>query len=169
MRRIRAIHPSATLFAGILLAFTLPFGYSTASCGPSTSAYRGVDLLRAHVEPEYGDIATAESREYAESVASNGVAFGWLLFGSALIGLALAVFAGGRLWATCCAFAASLALVLAIAIDLAESYIGWELAFFLPASGVAAKVFLAIGRFVHRRVRPFAAPHLPRTPERTSA
>lgn len=154
MKRMKASHPSAALFVGILLAFSLPFGYSAQACGPSTREYRGVDLLRGHVQPDYAE--SVESREFAAQVARRGIFFGWLLGAAAMIGLFRALFRQGRLWATWCAITAALALVLGLAVGLADTDIGWELAFFVPLGGVALKILFAFARLTWRGLQRLA-------------
>jgi hypothetical protein len=152
MRRIRAIHPSAALFVGILLAFTLPFGYSAQACGPSTKEYYGAELLVGHVEP---DGPGFEDKEYATGVAHRGLVLGWLIFAAAVLGLHTAVRREGRLWATWCAVAAALSLVFAFfVIDAGAPRAGWFIAFFLPAGGVVLKILLALGRWIAKRFAP---------------
>jgi hypothetical protein len=148
MRRIRAIHPSAALFVGILLAFTLPFGFSAEACGSQTQPYRGAELLVGHLEAD-GD------EEYAASVAHRGLVFGWLLFGAGVVGLWGAVRRGGRLWATWCAVTAILSLSFGfVVIDAGDPDIGWALTLFLPTGGVVLKILLALGRWIARRFAP---------------
>lgn len=142
MNRIRQIHLSATLFVGVLLAFTLPFGYSAEACGPQTKPYHGAELLVGHVEPD-GD------PEYADGVAHRGLFFAWLLFASAAVGLAGAVYRGGRLWATWSAVTAVLALALGFfVIDAGEPDVGWFLAVLLPTGGVLLKILIALDRWL---------------------
>ena len=148
MEFLKRIHPSATLFAGVLLAFTLPFGFSAEACGSQTQPYHGAELLVGHVEPD-GD------REYADAVANRGLLFGWLLFAAAAVGLAGAVFRGGRLWATWSAVTAVLALALGFfVIDAGDPDVGWFLALLLPTGGVVLKILVALGRWILRRFAP---------------
>lgn len=136
------IHPSATLFAAVLLAFALPFGYSAQACGSTTAPYRGVDLLVGDVQPD-GDV------EYAEEMSATGLPLSWLLLASALTGLLLAIWKRGKLWATLCTVTATAAFVLGVALDLNPD-VGWVIAFFVPVVGVAVKVLAAIARAIGR-------------------
>ena len=148
MAFVRRIHLSATFFIGVLLAFTLPFGYSAEACGSQTQPYRGAELLVGHVEAD-GD------EDYAARVAHRGLLFGWLLFGAGVVGLLGAVFRGGRLWATWCAVTAVLALALGFfVIDAGEPDLGWALALFIPAGGVVLKILIALGRWIAKRFAP---------------
>ena len=158
MEFLKRIHPSATLFAGVLLAFTLPFGFSAEACGSQTQPYHGAELLVGHVEPD-GD------REYADAVANRGLLFGWLLFAAAAVGLAGAVFRGGRLWATWSAVTAVHAPARGVFVNDAgdpfrmrpgrsSELIGWFLALLLPTGGVVLKILLALGRWILRRFAP---------------
>ena len=156
MKRIRKIHPSATLFVGILIAFTLPFGYSAQSCGVTTKEYRGVDLLVGHVEPSGPG---TEEKDYASAVSHRGLLWSWLLMGATLFGLRATILRRGRLWGTWCAVAATLALLLGLlVIDAGDVEIGWLLAFFLPAGGVVLKLFIFLGRWLWRRMPSSFAP-----------
>jgi hypothetical protein len=142
------IHPSATLFVGVVLAFTLPFGYSAEACGSQTQPYHGGELLVGHVESD-GD------QEYADAVANRGLLFGWLLFAAAVVGLLGAFFRSGRLWATWSAVTAVLALALGFfVIDAGEPDVGWLLALFIPTGGVVLKILMAFGRWTRRRFAP---------------
>lgn len=148
MEFLKRVHPSATLFVGVLLAFTLPFGYSAEACGSQTKPYHGAELLVGHVEAD-GD------QEYADAVAKRGLLFGWLLFAGAAVGLAGAVFRGGRLWATWCAIMAVLSLAFGFfVIDAGDPDVGWFLTLFVPAGGVVLKILIALGRWLHGRFAP---------------
>jgi hypothetical protein len=147
MKRIRIIHPSATLFVGVLLAFTLPFGYSAEACGPQTQPYHGAELLVGHVE--------SSDPEYADDVAKRGLLFGWLLFAAAAVGLAGAACRDGRLWATWCAITAVLSLAFGLfVINAGEPDVGWFLTLAIPAGGVALKIVIALGRWLHGSFAP---------------
>jgi hypothetical protein len=149
---LRRIHPSATLFVGVLLAFTLPFGYSAEACGSQTQTYRAADLLVLNVEPGGSSAADAE---YAESVAESGLVFAWLLLVAAVLGLRAAVLGGGRRWATWCAVTAALTLLMGFfVIDAGEIDIGWLLTLFLTAGGVVLKILIALGSWLHGRFAP---------------
>lgn len=152
MEFVKRIHPSATLFVGILVAFTLPFGYSAEACGPRTQEYRGTDLLVAHVEPD-GDL------EYAAAVSHRGLIWSWLLLAATLLGLRATVLNRGRRWATWCVVAATLAFVLGVAvIEAGEPRVGWFLALGAPTAGVVLKILIAFGRWIWRHVGPRFAP-----------
>jgi hypothetical protein len=152
MKRIRAIHPSAAMFVGVLIAFTLPFGYSAQSCGATTKEYRGADLLVGHVQSDGDD-------DYAAAVSHRGLVWSWLLIGATLLGLRATILRRGRLWGTWCAVAATLALLLwFLVIDAGEPYIGLELAFLLPAGGAILKLLIFLGRWLWREVPTWFAP-----------
>jgi hypothetical protein len=140
MARIRGIHPSATLFAGVLIALLLPFGQAVEGCGAEAD-FSGVDLL-------IQDVHATEpgNEEFAEEVEAYGAPFAWALLLTGLAGLTLAVFARGALWGTLSLLAWCWTSLLSVAVCLDDAYIGWHLAFWLPAAGVAARFLAAVRR-----------------------
>lgn len=145
MARIRRIHPSATLFAGVLIALLLPFGQAVDGCGAKAD-FRGVDLLIQDVQA-----TEPADEEFAEEVEAYGAPFAWALALTGLAGLALAVFARGALWGTLCLLAWCWTSLLSVAVCLGDAYIGWHLAFWLPAGGIVARFLVAVRRRFVRR------------------
>ena len=147
-------HPSAALFVGVLIALVLPFGHAVASCGSERADFSGVDLILQDVEPQPaapGWPIGQSDRDFADSVESNGAPAAVVLLLVAVLGLALALFAGGRLWGTCCFVAALATLAIAVFVNMSDAYIGWHLAFWLTAGGVVTRFLSAVRRRYLRR------------------
>jgi hypothetical protein len=154
MQRIRAIHPSAALFVGILIALVLPFGHAVASCSSENADFTGIDLVIYDVEPqpsEPGLPIQQADREFADEVETNGGPFAAILLGAAVLGLALAIFARGRLWGTCCFVAALATAAIAVAVNMDDAYVGCHLAFWLSLAGFLTRLFDAVHRWFLRR------------------
>jgi hypothetical protein len=149
MHRVRLVHPSAAIFVGILIALFLPFGHAVAGCGSEQAEFTGIDLVLSDVEPmpsEEGGPITAADRDFADQVETNTLLPTALLLAAALTGLLLAVFVRGKLWGTCCAVAMVATLAIGLLANFDDAHAGWHLAFWLPAGGVAARIFLAVAR-----------------------
>jgi hypothetical protein len=156
MKRIRAIHPSATVFVGVLIALVLPFGQAVDSCSSDHADFTGVDLILYDVEPQPADSSFSPTinqsdREFADEVETNGGPAAGILLLSAVLGLILAVFYRGRLWATCCLVAALSTVAIAVLVNMDDAHIGWHLAFWLPAAGCALKTMGWIARLGEKR------------------
>ena len=144
--RRRRIHPSATLFVAILLAFALPFGHAVESCGSSSFDATGVEILTKTVH------ANPESRAYASEIEDNAVVPAWLMVAAAIAGLLLAALAGGRLTSLAGAVGLFFTLYLGVAMELAEAYVGYELVLLLFGVAMLLPLFAAIARAIERRV-----------------
>jgi hypothetical protein len=157
---MRRIHPSAALFVGVLIALALPFGHAVGSCSPDHADFSGVGLLAQDVE--------GSSDWFAEEVEANGAPFAWALLLTGLVGLGLAVFARGALWGTLCFLAWCWTALLALAVNLDDAYIGFHLAFWLPAAGFVTRVLAAVRRRFTQPAKPAGVSGSPSRPSSTA-
>ncbi|HEX6724407.1 MAG TPA: hypothetical protein VF073_04115 [Gaiella sp.] len=75
----------STLFAAALLAFLFPF--ATVSCGDPVT-FTGIELATARVAD---DTPTADQREFADEIESNGTVLALVALAAIALGLGLAV------------------------------------------------------------------------------
>jgi hypothetical protein len=168
MQRLGTIHPSAPLFAAILLSLLLPFGNAVESCGSASADFSAVEVLTGSIEPNPsgpGLPVSAADQRFADEVEQAGWPFAAMLAGLGLIGLVLTTLAGGRLWGTCCALIAIDTIVLAFAVNLGDAHAGFHVAFWGSAAGALIAFCLTLNRWVERRRARLAAndttPELP--------
>ena len=149
MHVIKRIHPSATVFLGILLAFALPFAQVVESCGSEAVNPTGVELLLGDVKP----IGSDGESEFAEEVERQSRPFAWLVAIIAFAGLVLALFRRGARWGLCSLGCLASALALGVALEGDDYHHGYQLVLGLSAGAVALRLFLALARRARRPTR----------------
>ena len=151
MSVIKRIHPSATVFLGILLAFALPFGHVTESCGSAAVNPTGVELLMYDVQPvDNGYPIGEEDREFADEVEHQAGPFAWIVAVIAFLGLALALFRRGARWGLCALGCLVSALFLGMALEADDYHRGYLIVLGLSAGAVTLRLVLAIARRVSK-------------------
>jgi hypothetical protein len=152
MHVIKRIHPSATVFLGILLAFALPFAHVVESCGSAAVNPTGVELLLGDVKPvaSNGEPITAEDRQFADEVEHQSRPFAWFVAVIAFAGLVLALFRRGARWGLCSLGCLVSALALGVALDGDDYHQGYQLVLGLSAGAVVLRLLLAVARRARR-------------------